>query len=72
METSSHHANWYGDSEVMKEEILTPSQVIKEVKSITVKDVKRVANKYLVKDQMNLAVVGPHKDEMKLKKLLKI
>jgi predicted Zn-dependent peptidase len=72
METSSQLANWYGDQEVMKEDILTHAQVIKKVKEITPKDVKKMARKYFTPEKMNLAMVGPHKDEKQFKKLLKI
>jgi predicted Zn-dependent peptidase len=72
LETSSDFAEFFGDQELSLEDITKPNEVIKKIKSVTLKDIQRVAQNIYTNDRMNLAILGPHKDASKFKKLLKI
>lgn len=72
LETSDQWAEYYGEQELFKEEIKNPVQHIKELKSVTAKDVQKLAQEIFIDKNLNLAILGPHKDAAKFKKLLNI
>lgn len=72
METSDDNAEFYADQELYHLGIKDPQQIVKEIKAVTPEQIQRVAKKIFVKNNLNLAVIGPNKDEKKLQKLLKI
>ena len=45
--------------------------VVQQIENVTTKDVARVAQRVLNEDQMRLAVVGPHRSDKALRKLLR-
>ncbi|MEA2112617.1 MAG: pitrilysin family protein [Patescibacteria group bacterium] len=71
LESSDSIAQYLSFQELLKNEILTPEEKIKKIKAVTSKDIKRVANKIFVDKGLNLAVIGPIKDEKSLLKILK-
>lgn len=72
LEVSDNVANWYGRSAVMRDKILTPEDLLKAVNAVTAKDIQRVARNIFVNKGLNLAVIGPFRDEKKFEKILKI
>jgi predicted Zn-dependent peptidase len=72
LEDSSHLAGWYADQELLIGKSLTPEQKNRAIMNITAEDVKRVAQKTFKTEKINLAIIGPFKDETKFKKFLKI
>ncbi len=71
LESSDEYADYFGFQEVLHLPIKTPEQYLKEVKSVTTKDIKRVAAQIFDEKNIKLALVGPHKDKNKLMNLLK-
>jgi len=82
LESSDDVAEWYGRQVAMmltqsrskkqgRETIYSPEEFIKKINKVTAKDIKRVANEIFKNNNLNLAVIGPYKDENKFKKLLK-
>lgn len=77
LETSDNLAEWYGRQAVMdlsleREKrklcnIINPDQYIKEIEKISAGEIKRVAKKIFVKNNLNLAIIGPYKDENRFK-----
>ncbi|MCX6004479.1 MAG: insulinase family protein, partial [Chloroflexi bacterium] len=72
MENSRNIAGWYGAQEMLTEKILTVDEVTQTVESISLDDLKRVAQDILVTEKLNLAIVGPLKSSDSLKDSLKI
>ncbi|MCL5017292.1 MAG: insulinase family protein [Patescibacteria group bacterium] len=70
LETSDSIAEFYGEQEIFREKILTPEQVIRKIRSVKVSDVQALAKEIFQNDRLNLAVVGPFKDDSDLKKNL--
>jgi len=64
-------AGWLGAQELLTGQVLTPEEAIAKTEACTREDLKRVANKLMVRDRLNLAVVGPVSPEG-LEDLLKI
>jgi len=72
MEDSWNVANWLGGQELLLGKILTVDEVIAIIDSIQPQDLKRVAKGLLLTNGLNLAIVGPVKDEGYLQELLKM
>ncbi len=70
LETSSDLAFYYGEQEAENSKILTPSQAISKLKSVTKGQVARLAKQILQNNRLNFAIVGPYKSTDKFKKIL--
>lgn len=72
LETSDSVAAFYGQQELFKEKIITPEEVVKKIKSVTSKDVLKVAKDVIRNEGLNLAVIGPFKNPRQFENVLKI
>ncbi len=74
LEASDDLANWYGRQAIMRKKYLTPEEYTLMIDKISASDLKRVAKKIFVTNNLNLALIGPinKNQERALKKLLKI
>ncbi|MFZ2303705.1 MAG: pitrilysin family protein [Minisyncoccia bacterium] len=70
-ESSDELAEYYGSQEVMHREIRTPKEKEKIIRAVTVEDVRKMAQKIFVEKNLNLALIGPTKDDTALKAILK-
>lgn len=71
LDTSDEIANFYGGQEIMTGEVLAPQQIMKKIKAVTAEEVRRVAKAIFKNDKLNLAVIGPLRDEEALRPLLR-
>ncbi len=81
LESSDNIANWYGRQAILSatrkreqgqtKAIITPEEFSRQIKAITSVDIRRVAKNIFQKKNLNLAVIGPVKDDEKLLDLLK-
>jgi len=72
LENSSAIASWYGTQQLLIGKTKTPEQRICDIMKVTKEDVNRVAKNIFKTSKINLALIGPFKDEKEFKKLLKI
>lgn len=71
LEATDDIANFYGGQELMKKEIKTLEEKIKEIKCVTSKDIQNIAKIIFKNKNLNLAMIGPFKDSNKFVKILK-
>lgn len=71
LESSDDLAEYYGMQEVTRREIRTPKERERLIRAVTAEDVRNVARKIFVEKNLNLAIVGPAKDEIALKEILR-
>jgi predicted Zn-dependent peptidase len=76
-EDSQNVALWYGSQEILMRQILDIDDVISIVDAITIDELKEVAREIITDSGLNLAVIGPVKEddlfkEKPLKQLFKI
>lgn len=71
-ETSDSWAHFYGGQELLHQKIKSLKQREKEIRAVTEKDIKKVLKQVIKSEKLNLAIVGPHKNSAKFKKLLKV
>lgn len=72
LENSRNVAAWLGAQEMLTNNILTVDDVISLVDAVTAEDLKRVAEQLLTGEKLNLAVVGPVKEEEPIADMLKL
>lgn len=71
LEDSWMVANWYADQEIVGKKILTPQEKFKKINKVKGDEIKKIGQKIFDKNQINLALVGPVKEEEKYLKILK-
>ncbi|MCX6765517.1 MAG: pitrilysin family protein [Candidatus Moranbacteria bacterium] len=69
-ESSDEVAMFHINQEVHKRKIMTLPEIFKKIDKVTEADVLKVAKDIFTNSKLDLAVIGPHKDEKKLQKLL--
>ena len=62
LETSDAQAVFYGGQEILTKSVLSPQEVLQNIKSVTADDILSVAKQVFRDDRLNLAVIGPFKD----------
>jgi len=72
LETSDSVASYYGMQEILTKEILTPEELAKKIQAVNAKEIQEVAKDIFQNEKLNLAVIGPVKDEKGLLEVLKI
>jgi predicted Zn-dependent peptidase len=70
LEDSFNVASRYAIQAVVEKKIRTPEETLALIEKVTAADIKRVAKKLLRPEKMNLAVIGPYKNQAKLRKLI--
>jgi len=72
LESSDAKASFYATQEVLTGKILTLKEKFAKIDKITQKDIQEVARDIFVPQKLNLALIGPHKNEKEIQKILKI
>ncbi|HEX9722005.1 MAG TPA: pitrilysin family protein [Candidatus Paceibacterota bacterium] len=72
LESSDAKANFYAMQELLRGEMLTPEQIYDKIQAVTAADIQRVAKDVFREQQLNLVVLGPHKNKQQFQQLLKI
>ena len=71
LESSDDLAEYYGMQEVLHREMRTPKEREKLIRAVTSEDVRKMARKIFVEKNLNLALIGPFKDDSAIKPVLK-
>lgn len=70
MEDTRAVAAWLGAQELLLGKVATVDDTVRKIDAVTVADVTRVAERLIDPDRLRLAIVGPHRSEKALQKLL--
>jgi len=70
LEDSSALAQFFGNQELLQGKIKTPAEKMAKLDLVTLKQVKAVAQEILVKNKLNLAVIGPNLKKQELEKII--
>jgi predicted Zn-dependent peptidase len=71
LESTDELAEFYGFQYVLRNEFIKPEEIIKKIKQVTAKDIQDLAKKIFIDKHLNMAVIGPWKDDKNFKKSLK-
>lgn len=72
MEDSRLVANWLGAQEILTGRILTVEDIVSFIEAVTIEDLLRIAQQLMTSEKLNLAAVGPVKNEKFLAKILRL
>jgi len=72
LESSDEIAEFYGLQEVLRRKLSTPEELLMRMNKVTAKDIMRVARDIFITEKLNLALIGPWKDDKNFKKILKL
>lgn len=70
LESSSAIASFLGNQELFKKEIKSPQEIFKKIDAVTAEDLQKIALEIFKDENLNLTVIGPHKEIKKYEKLL--
>ena len=71
LEDTHDVSGFFGEQHLFLKKVLTPEEIYKKVEAVTLDDVNFEAKKLFVPSRLNLAVIGPFKDEKKFVQLLR-
>lgn len=69
-EASDEVAMFYVDQEINREKILNLKEVFARIDAVTASDILRVAKNIFRNKTLNCAIIGPHRNDAKIKKIL--
>jgi predicted Zn-dependent peptidase len=72
MEDSQEVASFFGLQELLEGKIRSPEEIMEEIDKVSADGVKSVAADIFKNNGLNLAIIGPYKDEGRFGKILKI
>lgn len=72
LEESRAVASFVGNQELLERQVLTEEEILDLIDKVTAQDIQRVVKDIFVGPKMNLAVIGPFKEETRFSKLLKL
>jgi len=70
LESTDSVANFYGGQELLKKDIKTLNDKIKEIRKVTAEDIQKMAKLIFKNNKLNLAIIGPYKNKKALQKIL--
>ncbi|MDP3901445.1 MAG: pitrilysin family protein [bacterium] len=70
LETSDALALFYGGQEVMRQQTLTPKELLNNIKAVSAEDIQSVAKFIFTNNKLNLSLIGPYKNDVNIKKIL--
>jgi len=72
LEDSRNVAGLFASAELLEDRIKTPEEIMKNVDKVTTEDVQKTAGDIFKEQTLNLAIIGPYKDEERFEKLLNL
>ena len=72
LEDSRNVASLFGTAETIENQVRTPKEIMDKVDSVTAEDIQNVAQDIFKQNTLNLAIIGPYKEEERFRKLLKV
>ena len=70
LEATDDISNFYGTQELMRKEIKTLEEKIKQINNVTIEDIQKMAKTIFKNKNLNLSIVGPIKEDRELNKIL--
>ena len=70
LEASDDVANWYGFQTILRQEVFSPEEFLKKIRAVTAEDLQKVAKQIFRPERLNLALIGPVKDQKKLQAII--
>jgi predicted Zn-dependent peptidase len=62
--------SFFGIKELLLGRIDTPEDIYKGIDKVNIDEILRVAKEFFVPERLNLAIIGPYKDQKRFEKLV--
>ncbi|MEK9154451.1 MAG: pitrilysin family protein [Patescibacteria group bacterium] len=72
LETSDEIASFYGGQEILTRELISPEELAEKIQAVSAEEIMAVAQDIFKNEKLNLAIIGPFKEEEKFEEILKI
>lgn len=72
LEGADDLATFYGGQEILTGSFITPAELIRRIQKVSAEEIRSIARAIFNPRNLNLAVIGPYKNEAPFKKILKI
>ena len=72
LETSDDLASFYGGQEVLTKKLLPPEKIIDRIKATTAEEVRAVARTIFKNKGLNLAIIGPYRNQTIFENILSL
>jgi len=63
LEDTQEVAQWFGEKILMLDKVETPKDIFQKIDKITLEEINAVAKRVIRREKINLAIIGPIKDE---------
>lgn len=70
LESSDAVAEFYGSQAILRRDIRGPKEIEQRLARVTARDIQLMAQKLFVTKELNLAIIGPHKNQKAFEKLV--
>lgn len=71
LEDTKDVSGFFGEPELFGQKVLTPEEIYKKLDAVALEDIYFEAKKIFIPERLNLAIIGPFKDEKKFVQLIK-
>ncbi len=71
LEATDDIASFYGNQELMRRELKSLDEKIKNINKVTAADIQKMAKRIFTTKHLNLALIGPYKDSSSFETILK-
>ena len=72
LEDSREMALMFGMQQLLEGKIRTTEEIFKNIDAVSAQDVQKVAKDIFKNEGLNLAIIGPYKDEAKFAKIISL
>lgn len=72
LEETSSYMHWLGESKLCLGRVPSVEEVLDKVNRVTADDLQRIANQLFTNDNLNLALIGPLKEEKEINKVFQL
>lgn len=72
LETTDELAGFYGEQEILSKKILPPQRIVDRIERVKPEEIAALARDLFKNQGLNLAVIGPHKNDKIFKKILSL
>jgi len=69
VESTDSLANFLGLQEVLTKKVFPPEEVAKKIEAVSADDIMRVAKEIFKNERLNMALIGPYKEDTEFKKV---
>jgi predicted Zn-dependent peptidase len=69
-ETSDSQADYVAHQEILRKEIKTPEERLKDLAKVTAKDIQKLAQEFFKDKGLNMAIIGPYKEPNRFDKIV--